>query len=250
MVGLAHARAHRARLGGSGRTGGRARARTGRLEPLHGALAIELAPRFRVLAPDLPGFGLSDRPAHTLAVGELAGSLTAWMAASEVSSAALVANSFGCQIAVEAARRHPESVERAVLIGPTVDPSARRFCRQVARWLRNAPREPLSLSAVVGRDYAGTGTRRVIETFRLALEDGIEGKLAEVRSPVLVVRGELDPIVSQAWAEQAARMLARGRLEVLPGAAHAANFSAATEVARAVRRFLEEPAEGMEQQDA
>jgi pimeloyl-ACP methyl ester carboxylesterase len=57
-----------------------------------------------------------------------------------------------------------------------------------------------------------------------------------VEAPVLVVRGEHDRIVPQAWAEEVAR-LARGRLEVLPGG-HALNFTSPEELARVVRSFL------------
>jgi pimeloyl-ACP methyl ester carboxylesterase len=42
-------------------------------------LARELAPHFRALAPDLPGFGHSDHPPAALDVPELADALLAWI---------------------------------------------------------------------------------------------------------------------------------------------------------------------------
>jgi pimeloyl-ACP methyl ester carboxylesterase len=37
----------------------------------------------------------------------------------------MLGNSFGCQIAVELAVRHPDRVAGLVLVGPTMDSSAR-----------------------------------------------------------------------------------------------------------------------------
>jgi pimeloyl-ACP methyl ester carboxylesterase len=53
-----------------------------------------------------------------------------------------------------------------------------------------------------------------------------------------VVRGGHDRIVSQAWAEEVARLLPHGRLVLLPPATHAAHFSHPDAVARLVREFI------------
>ena len=44
----------------------------------------------------------------------------------------------------------------------------------------------------------------------------------------------------QRWAEEAASLLPMGRLAVIPGAAHTANYGWAAEFARVVRAFLDE----------
>ena len=60
------------------------------------------------------------------------------MAAIGLPRAALLGNSFGCQIAVECAVAHPERVSHLILQGPTTDPSARTLVRQLWRWVRNS----------------------------------------------------------------------------------------------------------------
>lgn len=89
------------------------------------------------------------------------------------------------------------------------------------------------------RDYLDCRTRRLIETFLHALRDRIEDNLLAVGAPALVVRGARDPIVSQRCAELATEMLPRGRLVVVPGAAHALNYNAPLELARVVQAFLD-----------
>jgi 2-hydroxy-6-oxonona-2,4-dienedioate hydrolase len=197
-----------------------------------------LAPYHRVYAPDLPGFGKSEKPAHALSLVELTDVLAWWMREIGLESAAFLGNSFGCQIVADLALRYPELVERVVLQGPTMDPRARTARQQLIRWLRNSRQEPLSHGLISAREYPRCGFRRLIKTFRYALEDRIEEKLPHVRVPALVVRGSRDPIVPQRWAEEATRLLPMGRLAVIPGAPHTVVYDAPLDLARVVRPFL------------
>lgn len=203
--------------------------------------AERLAPHRRVFAPDLPGFGRSEKPPRVLDVAGLSDALSAWMGEVGLERAALVGNSFGCQIIADLAVRHPGRVERAVLQGPTMDPLGRSVPRQVGRFLIDTSREPLSLLAIELLDYLSAGTRRSWRTFRYALEDRIEEKLPHMRVPTLVVLGSRDAIVPQRWAEEVARSLPMGRLVVIPGSAHAMNYSSPLELTRVVLPFLSEP---------
>ncbi len=203
-------------------------------------IAERLAPHHPAYAPDLPGFGTSGKPIHTLNLIELTDALVSWTRAIGLEGAAFLGNSFGCQIVADLAVRYPELVERVVLQGPTTDPRARQAWRQIARLLRNSRREPLSHGLISAREYPRCGFRRLAKTFRYALEDHIEEKLPHVRVPALVVRGSKDPIVPQRWAEEATRLLPEGRLVVIPGAPHTLVYDAPLELARVVRPFLGE----------
>jgi len=143
------------------------------LEPL----ARELAATACVLAPDLPGYGRSERPPSVPGVAELATALSDWLEAIGVARAVVLGNSLGCQIAVELAVREPDRVEALVLVAPTVDPHARGWARQGWRLLVDCSREPLPLLAVIAREYATFGPRRLAATARSALGDAIEEKL-------------------------------------------------------------------------
>src|SRR5581483_8489900 len=192
--------------------------------------AVRLAPHYRVYAPDLPGFGRSDRPPRLLDIGGLADALAAWLRLAGPGRAALLGNSLGCQVIVDLAVRHPELVERAVLVGSTVDPQARSLLRQIARGALDLLREPISYWPLLAADYLIAGPVWTIRTLRRGVEDPIAEKLSQVRAPTLVVRGSRDPIAPQDWAEEMARRLPRGRLVVLEGAAHAANYTAAEQL--------------------
>jgi 2-hydroxy-6-oxonona-2,4-dienedioate hydrolase len=182
-------------------------------------IAELLAPHFAVRTPDPPGFGRSDKPQRPLDVPELADALAAWIEAAGLGRPALVGNSFGCQVIVELAARHPDQVACAVLQGPTMDAAARSPGRQTWRWLRDLLQERPDPRARL-RDYRDAGLRRVLATYRLALAHRVERHLPRVVAPTLVVRGADDPIVSQAWAETVADLLPAAELIVTDSGAH------------------------------
>jgi len=203
-------------------------------------LAEELSAFAPVLAPDLPGFGRSAKPRRTLTVAELGRALAAWLDATEVARPVLVANSLGCQFAVELAARAPERARGLVLIGPALEPRTRSRVRWVARWAATAFLERPPLQAVVALDALRAGPVRAWRTFEDALRDPIDRELGRIAATTLVLRGEHDPIAPQEACERMAAALPDGRLAVVPGAGHALNWSRPRDTARAIRAFLEE----------
>ncbi|MFC8016052.1 alpha/beta fold hydrolase, partial [Streptomyces cinereoruber] len=73
-----------------------------------------------------------------------------------------------------------------------------------------------------------------------------EGHLARVAVPTLVIRGAGDTIASHAWIRRAARLVPDGRAADLPGAAHAAHYSAPEAVAGLIEEFAAEETEETE----
>ena len=206
--------------------------------------AARLAPDYRVYAPDLPGFGESDKPPEVLTVPGLTEALAAWMDAVGLARAALLGNSLGCQIIAEFGVRYPERLDRAIFTGPTMDRRGRTALEQIKRLAIDGPREPPHLGPVMLRDYWVAGPRRAIRTLQYALADHIEEKLPQVQAPILVVRGGRDPVVPQRWAEEVTNLLPRGRLVAVPGAGHYVTYDAPLELVRVVRPFLEEATAG------
>lgn len=217
-----------------------------------------LARDFRVLIPDLPGFGLSFKPDRVWSLAETVDWLARWIERLGLQRPALLGNSVGCQYIVDLAVRYPNLVSRAVLQGPTCDPAARTLSQQIVRWTLNRNREHLSqVSAVPVRfpeegdpppvrdivpanrqDYRDCGWWRLYKTFLAAMHDPIEQKLPEMHCPTLVVAGSRDPIVPLIWAEEVVRRLPQGRLIELPGVPHTANLEAPLELYRVSKPFL------------
>ena len=197
-------------------------------------LARELARTHDVAVPTLPGWGFGHKPSHVLDLAELGESLVPLL------PGAIVANSLGCQVAVELAIRRPELISHLVLVGPTLDPHFRPWRKLVPGFALDCVREPPSLWWIIARDYAAMGPRRFAKTAKYAREQHMESRLPLVPQPTLVVRGGCDGFVSQRWCQEAASLLPRGRLVVVPGEPHAVHYTAPRVVAQEVEQHLEE----------
>ncbi|TDD99949.1 alpha/beta fold hydrolase [Jiangella asiatica] len=198
-------------------------------------LARELASAgLCAVALDLPGFGRSRGPATALGVRGLSLALAGWLRASGREGAPLVANSAGCQVVVDLAVHAPEAVGPLVLIGPTMDSSARNPVRQIVRLLLDVPFERPSVWAVFAGDYARCGLRRAWATFGHLLADRIEDKLGGVLTTVAVVRGQHDPIAPGRWTTFLANGLSDAFCVQVPAAGHVAQYSNPAAVARIV----------------
>jgi pimeloyl-ACP methyl ester carboxylesterase len=130
----------------------------------------------------------------------------------------LAGHSQSCQV-VAAAAGDPRVVA-VVLLGPTTDPRLRSAAGLARRWLRTAVHEPLTAVPLVLAQWWRTGPRAMAALWRSASPDHLEGRLPEVRVPVVVVRGTRDSLCPHDWAARLASAAPRGRLVELPGAAH------------------------------
>jgi pimeloyl-ACP methyl ester carboxylesterase len=184
-----------------------------------------------VFVPDLPGFGLSGKPAAVLTAGQHADVIAAWMDTAVLGAANVLGNSFGCQIAVELAIRRPDLVALLVLVGPTVDPAAPKAGAQIRRWAYDLLSEDPHQIPMIAADVRDAGPRRILRTLRHAVNHHVERRIPLVGAPILVLRGEHDPIVPAGWAAQATALARIGGNGVVPSAAHNAVTTAGAVVA-------------------
>ncbi|MGI1672172.1 MAG: alpha/beta fold hydrolase [Neptuniibacter sp.] len=78
-----------------------------------------LAQSFRVITPDLPGWGKSDmKPAGTPIPGWWSDTIVAMMDELEIDKAHFIGNSLGGMITLKIALEYPERLDRMVLMGP------------------------------------------------------------------------------------------------------------------------------------
>ncbi len=202
-------------------------------------LASLLAKDLPVYAPDLPGYGKSQKPAEPYSIDQLSESLKAWMDVVGLGDVHLLGNSMGCQIITQFAVRYPARVKKVILDSPTVDIYHGGMIKQITHALYDLPYEPFTLFPILLHDYLAAGPMNVLQALNDAIHYPMVKQLPKVQVPALVIRGSYDTIVSQKWAEQVARLLPDARLEVVENSAHAGNFDTPAELAGLARQFLQ-----------
>lgn len=195
---------------------------------------------YRVLAPDLPGFGRTRGPKDGLSVAGQAAALDQWAAALDLEPAVYVGHSLSCQAVLELACVAPTRVRGLVLAGPSGAPGRHRLLKQAWGLFVDAWREPWDLFPFVLQAYLRAGPVRFWRTWRAAAAHEPFAMLPLVVSPGIVVVGTRDPVVTPAFAEALAAGLPNGRVLWIEGAAHAVLFNRSQAFNRAMLRFLEE----------
>ncbi|GAA0667589.1 alpha/beta hydrolase [Streptomyces thermocarboxydovorans] len=150
-----------------------------------------LAARFRVLAPDMVGFGYTERPADvTYDMSTWVDQLVGFLDAMELPRVSLVGNSFGGAVALRTAASHPDRVNRLVLMGSVGVPF---------------PITP-GLDAVWGYQPSVDNMRRILDVF-VHSRELLTDELAEVRYRASIQPGfqeafaSMFPAPRQRWVE-------------------------------------------------
>jgi pimeloyl-ACP methyl ester carboxylesterase len=194
---------------------------------------------FRVLAPDLPGFGRTEGP-PLLAVPEQAAAAAAWAVVAGVQDAVWVGHSVSCQAVLELAAEHPGLARGMVLAAPTGDPRPWRLLRQAAGFVADPFLEPLAVIPAVAEPYLRAGIPRWLRTWVAAGRHDAMAAAKRCKAAGLVVMGRRDPVVRLGFAQELAAVLPQGRCVVLEHGAHAVPFDAAEEFNAEVVRFARE----------
>jgi pimeloyl-ACP methyl ester carboxylesterase len=187
---------------------------------------------------DLPGFGTFPR-ARRFDLDSALEWLARWSGAAAIGPADLVGHSLGALLCARLAARHPEAVERLVLVAPAGVPD-RTAVGSTGPLLRALLASRPSFLALLARDAVRSGPVTILSAaFRLLAAD-VRSDLAAVHAPTLVVLGENDPLVPRSHGEEVARLLPHARLHVLAGAGHVPMSDRPEEFSHELLRFLAE----------
>lgn len=214
-----------------------------------------LARRYTVIAPDMLGHGLSDKPRADYSVGGYANGMRDLLTCLGIDKATVVGHSFGGGVAMQFAYQFPERTERLVLVasgglGPEVTPVIRAITtpgfhqamhllmlpgvrhattgalRALARTGWQLTRD-LDEVAEIYESFKSAPTRHAIRHVVRAVVDW-QGQIVTMADraylteemPMAVVWGRNDQVIPVAHANNAARLAPSARVEVIPNAGH------------------------------
>lgn len=191
-----------------------------------------------VVSFDLPGFGASPKPDQQLRVEDYAELIGQHRATSRSGPVVVVGHSMGAQFAIELAVQNPELVSHVVLVGPVVDPARPTLRAQFLTLARDAPLEPLRTQVAVLYDYIRCGIPWFV-TEAVAMRDYPSHlRIHGVTQPLLVIRGQHDPIAKPTWAKWLSDQNVSGELVTIAGKRHNVPHSGPTETATAITTFI------------
>ncbi|MCR2791648.1 alpha/beta hydrolase [Microbacterium sp. zg.Y625] len=208
------------------------------LRRLHDVLAADGA----VFSIDLPGYGGMPKPDHDVDVAEMAAGLASVVDSLGIAPAVLVGHSMGAQWVVEAACQRPESVAHVVVIGPVSDDRHRTVPAQAGALALDTLGESPIANALVFTDYVRCGIPYYLAQVRHMVSYPIERRAADLAVPLLIIRGEHDPIAGLSWCRRLAASARDAAVVMIPGAHHVAQHTAPKAVASAIQAHLGVPA--------
>jgi pimeloyl-ACP methyl ester carboxylesterase len=210
-----------------------------------------LAERFRVLAPDLPGFGRSDKPDVPYTTAWFVEQVARFLDAKGVARAHFVGNSLGGQIAMAFALAHRQRVERLVLVAPAgISTDRLRFAAPLLAALDRVTPPPLLLPRVPRpalallfrsvfpgrRDLAARYTRgyasavasdeyplyfrAMVRAMRGCLESPMIVHARNIEAPTLIVWGARDALLPVGAARALHRAMPNAALHVYERSGH------------------------------
>ena len=205
---------------------------------------------FRVLAPDLPGHGLSSKDDDSYLPVLQAQRLLEWLTAIHVETFTVVGHSMGGEIATRMALEAPERIERMVL----VDAIGLKKVKRELPWFGQLGLKPpllklsdlffseLAMKRTIRLFMTGTGrpdypegardivltnanTPHDLATYARTTRDGlfkdfVDHRLAKIRPPVLCLWGTEDKLVPPRIGKIFASSIPDARYTELPGTGH------------------------------
>ena len=228
----------------------------------------ELARRYEVFAPDLPGFGRTDKPRDfDYSIAGLHRWVLAFMDRLGLQKARFAGNSMGGVITLWTAMDAGHRVERMALLGTPAYPENRPKLLWPLGWpllgrvleralgetaLRYVARttfvDQTKVTEELIAEYlaplkTAAGRRAVAEFVRRAIPPDFQARIASyatLRHPALVLAGDSDRMVDRRGAERLSRDLPRARLVYLERCGHAPQEDAPDRVIPLLRDFFAE----------
>jgi len=226
-------------------------------------MAGRLTKKYRVIAPDMPGWGQSTRiDSASYAYPEQVERLHGFVAALGLRRFHLIGHSMGGFISSTYAARYPEEVITLGLLAPhgVAEPQPSELALSVAagdNWLvaRSVPEFERLLDKVFAKRpylpksvfklfaaYAIRGSAKSSRIFAdmQSNDPPLEARLPLIKAPTLIIWGEQDRVLHVSGSEVFRQGIGNSELLVLPGVGHMPLIESARECATAWMAFVEE----------
>jgi pimeloyl-ACP methyl ester carboxylesterase len=241
----------------------------------HGLEAIaRLLPEFRVIIPDLPGFGRSQPLiSNTHDIKGYSEFLRAFIAGLGIDKPVVLGHSFGSIIAAHFAATYPQLLSKLILINPIASPAlegprgaltrltiayywiGEKLPEKISRKWLGHPMIVLTMSALLAKTrdkelrrkihsehlahFSSFQTRAVVlESFRASVNHTAVEKAEKITVPTLLIAGEKDDIAPLKTQYEMHHKLRDSQLVIIPGVGHLIHYEAPISATEAITNFV------------
>lgn len=220
---------------------------------------------FRAIAPDLPGFGQSERFPNESSWENYVSFIEDFMAALELDKIHLIVHDWGGMIGLRWACDHVEKVESLIisdtllLPGYIWHPLAKKWrtpdlgekvveaMANKEAWMTNMRKEIPSVEEAILEDFFSifeTAERRdvILELYRSSNYKLIEPwqKLSDIKNPVTIMWGENDPYISADFAYKTRdEQFPQAKVQIIPNTGHFIHVEAPGQVIPYVKQHFQ-----------
>lgn len=209
-----------------------------------------LAPSWRIVRLDLPGFGKSEAPGRAWELDQYVSAVAEFIDKLDLHVEVLVGHSFGGRITIKGLGTGSLHAKKAVLIASAGvakrNSPRRRFFMLIAkagkmftlipplRFVREELRKMLYKST--GSDYLKAGPLK--DTFLKVVEEDLTSTARTVSVPTLLIWGDADTETPLSEGKLLSNLIRVSSLEVFGGAGHFVHLEKPGEVAQAITHFV------------
>lgn len=208
-------------------------------------LLKEFSASYRVVAPDLPGFGTSGDPTGVWGVDEYAAWVLKFMDALGIAHATVLGHSFGGRLTIRIASDPATAgrIDRLVLTGSAGLRHRRPLKGRIRGWLfRTLSKLFPGLREKFARKFASRDYLAASPLLRQCLirvvNEDLAPRLPQIQQPTLLVWGKDDTETPVADGYTMKGLIPDSRLEVLEAAGHFAFLNKPNEFIRLMKEFL------------
>jgi pimeloyl-ACP methyl ester carboxylesterase len=222
------------------------------------AVSKNLSGKFRVLCPDLPGFGKSQSLPENFSITDVGTCMLNWLAALNIESCIVIGHSLGGYVALAMAEQQPDVLKAFGLFHSTAyaDGAEKKLSRnKVMEFVAKHGVKPFIESFIPPLFY-DQANPHIPAVVALALQTKLETLLSytaamrdrpdrtevlqQFKNPILFIGGEMDGGITPASVQAQAQLASTPVVHILSSIAHMGMFESEGQTVEKMHQFLQE----------
>lgn len=207
---------------------------------------------YKVISPDLPGFGKSITPLKIWDLNDYSNWLEDFLGSLRLKKISIISHSFGGRIAVKFAAKHSAQIEKLILCSPAGIKIKPNFSAQTALYanavggvILNKKVFNLFKGSVKGWSYFFLrntdyvrANKAMREIMKKALAEDLTEKLSKIKAETLIIWGEKDKLIPLKYAYIFKGNIKNSKLKILPKTGHSPHLEDPEKLLEVILKFL------------